>query len=197
MFGTFQEEDEEVVYGITTQPRSWNPLWLNFHYWGDLLKESSKAPKPLDAIRMLTLAPGWRPEQMGGMLAYKDVSSSTFEKYDTAVSPSLSNYILFQFVILLIGTSVLLFGEKALNWEQKAGASAFIIYTVVAIGGLFEKKTWVIAIEIIRLLLLTAIIIFIGLQFYQPVYVIAGAGVYLLLSLVWFGSTIKEITSNK
>ena len=39
MFGTFEPEVEEVVYGITKQSKSWNPIWLNFEYWVDLRLE--------------------------------------------------------------------------------------------------------------------------------------------------------------
>ncbi|HTM99937.1 MAG TPA: sterol desaturase family protein, partial [Pedobacter sp.] len=36
MFGTFQKEEEEVYFGITTPLASWNPVWANFHYWVEL-----------------------------------------------------------------------------------------------------------------------------------------------------------------
>jgi alkylglycerol monooxygenase len=196
IFGTFQEEEEEVVYGITTQPKSWNPLWLNFQYWGDLFKDAAKAPKRADAIRMMARAPGWKPEAMGGMLAYKEVKAGTFEKYDTAVSPALSNYILFQFLVLLIGTSAFLFGEKNLDWLQRGEASLLIIYTVVNIGGLFEKKKWVVAAELIRMALIAVAVGLIIAKFYPPAYAIGSTGVYLLVSLLWFAINIKEITSN-
>ena len=33
LFGTFEEEIEIPIYGITTPLRSWNPLWENSHHW--------------------------------------------------------------------------------------------------------------------------------------------------------------------
>ena len=197
IFGTFQEEEEEVVYGITTQAKSWNPLWVNFEYWIDLFKDVTKAHKPADAVRMLTLAPGWKPADMGGMLAYKEVSAATFQKYDTVVSPRLNNYIFFQFVILLLGTSAFLFGMKNLDATQIAEVSILVIYSVVNIGGLFEKRKWVTIAEIVRVILLGAAIGMIIMKFYSLAYAISGAGVYLLLSLVWLGTTIKELNQNK
>ena len=197
IFGTFQSEEEEVVYGITTQPRSWNPLWLNFEYWIDLFKDTAKVHKPIDAVRMLTLAPGWKPADMGGMLAYKEISAATFQKYDTVVSPRLNNYILFQFVILLIGTSAFLFGQKNLNTNETIAVSILIVYTVVTIGGLFEKRKWVVVAEILRILLLTVVIGVITDKFYSINYAMSVGGVYLLSSLVWFVTVFKELTSNK
>ncbi len=195
MFGTFQAEEEEVVYGITTQPKSWNPLWVNFEYWIDLFKDMTRV-KPVDALKMMALAPGWKPAEMGGMLEYKEVSPVTFQKYDTKASPRLNNYIFFQFVILLLGTSAFLFGQKNLNWPQTAAASVLIIYTVQTIGALFEKRKWVVVAEILRILILSAAAFIIINSFYSIYFAISGAGVYLLLSLVWFVTIIKEINSN-
>jgi alkylglycerol monooxygenase len=197
MFGTFQEEEEEVVYGITTQPKSWNPLWLNVEYWFGLAKDTAKVKRPADAIRMMTSAPGWKPAEMGGMLAYNEVSAATFQKYDTAISPRLTNYIFFQFVLLLLGTSAFLFGMKKLDPIEVGYVSVFIIYTVVSIGGLFEKQKWVTIAEILRILLLTAIIAVIVLKFSTLVYAISGAAVYLLISSIWLASVFKELNQTK
>ena len=197
VFGTFQEEEEEVVYGITTQPKSWNPLWVNLEYWIDLFRDMGRVHKPADAVRMLIYAPGWKPQDMGGMLAYKEVTSATFQKYDTSVSPRLTNYIFFQFVILLLGTSGFLFGMKKLDATQIGYVSLLIIYTVVSIGGLFEKKSWVIIAEGLRILLVTAVIALIILQFSVLAYAVSAAGVYLLVSSVWFGAVFKELNQTK
>jgi alkylglycerol monooxygenase len=197
IFGTFREEEEEVVYGITTQPKSWNPLWVNFEYWIALAKEVPKTGKASDAIRILTLAPGWRPADMGGMLAYKEVSAPTFQKYDTTVSPRLNNYIFFQFVVLLLGASAFLFGLKNLNPVQIAGLSLLILFSVLNIGGLFEKRKWVIATEILRIILLTVVIGIILNNFYSLFPTLLTAVVYLFISFIWLMTVIKEITSNK
>jgi sterol desaturase/sphingolipid hydroxylase (fatty acid hydroxylase superfamily) len=197
IFGTFQQEEEEVVYGITTQAKSWNPLWVNFEYWIDLFKDMTKVHKAADAFRMLVLAPGWKPQEMGGMLAYKEVTPATFQKYDTSVSPRLNNYIFFQFVVLLLGTSAFLFGQKNLDATMIAVVSGLIIYTVVTIGGLFERKTWVVPAELIRIIVLAFIIGFIVLRYYPVSYAVSIEGLYLLPSIIWFSSTIKEINSNQ
>mgnify|MGYP003349736437 FL=1 len=36
LFGTFVEEEEEPVYGITHPLRTWNPLWANLHVFVDI-----------------------------------------------------------------------------------------------------------------------------------------------------------------
>ena len=44
IFGTFQPEEEQAVYGITKPVNSHNPVYLVFHAWGDLISDIWKRP---------------------------------------------------------------------------------------------------------------------------------------------------------
>lgn len=50
MFGTFQEEDEPAVYGITKPVNSYNPVFLVFHEWWEVVK---------DVARSKSIKEGW------------------------------------------------------------------------------------------------------------------------------------------
>lgn len=158
LFDTFQEEEEEVVYGITTQANSWNPLWLNFEYWIQLFKEVYSLRSLSNKVKMLLLNPGWKPAELGGTPPHKEVSPHQFRKYDTVVSPALSHYVLIQYVLLIAGTSFFLFSEAkppfSKNIAIKLGVIAYIIVTIVNLGGMFEKKKWVTILEYARIALL-------------------------------------------
>lgn len=43
LFGTFQAEEEQAYYGITTPVNSYNPIKLNFHEWVDIVRDFRKA----------------------------------------------------------------------------------------------------------------------------------------------------------
>ena len=45
MFGTFQPEEEQAIYGITKPVNSFNPVYLVFHAWGDLFYDLWKKPR--------------------------------------------------------------------------------------------------------------------------------------------------------
>ena len=62
MFGTFQAEEEEPVYGLVKPLNSWNPLWANLHVWNDLFRDAWLAPRWSDKLRIWFMPPGWRPE---------------------------------------------------------------------------------------------------------------------------------------
>jgi alkylglycerol monooxygenase len=192
IFGTFQEEEEEVVYGITTQPRSWNPILLNFVYWKDLARDTMKAGGVKNAARMLFLAPGWKPAEMGGMLEYKEVKAETFQKYDES-APELTFYILFQFALLLAGTSAFLFGIKGIDTAGRIGISLLVIFSVLNIGGLFEARRWAIAAEVLRVAVLSGVAWYFLSKYLGNSYAIIAAAVYLLLVLLWLWTNVRKI----
>lgn len=196
MFGTFQEEEEEVVYGITTQPKSWNPILLNVAYWYDLAKEARKAGSVRDGLRMFYLAPGWKPQEMGGMLEYKEVSAASFQKYDAATSPQMTAYIFVQFVLLLIGASVFLFSIKGMDTIYLAATSVLIIFSVLNIGGLFENRRWAVWAEVLRAVVLSGVVWFFVSKYLGNTYAIIAAAVYLLVVLTWLWTNARKLNLN-
>jgi len=186
IFGTFQPEDEEVVYGVKDQPKSWNPLWLNFHYWIELFRDLPKASNWADRWRMLVKQPGWRPPELGGVDPPKEVTPDTFPKYDTKVPEGLNYYVLVQYALILLGTSGFLFLADHFNTLVKLGSAALIILSIVNLGGIFEKRRWVAYLEYFRLLVFSASIV---LFFRESAFLIPVTGFALFLmvaSAYWF-----------
>jgi sterol desaturase/sphingolipid hydroxylase (fatty acid hydroxylase superfamily) len=61
MFGTFSEEKDEepVVYGITTNIDTFNPLKIASHEFASMWKDIREAPKFSDRLKYIFYAPGW------------------------------------------------------------------------------------------------------------------------------------------
>jgi len=64
LFGSFQAEEEKVVYGLTTQLKTSNPLAINFHEFGNIFKDVFQAKRLSDALGYVFAKPGWHPPQM-------------------------------------------------------------------------------------------------------------------------------------
>lgn len=186
MFGTFQEEEEEVVYGITSQPKSWNPLWLNFTYWIDLGKDLKAAKGLKTKFIMLFHKPGWRPAEMGGMPELKEVSTATFKKYNAEIPVELNYYIFFQYLFLLGGTTFFLMYESkeifSANIGLKIATVGIIFYTLISLSALFERKQGIIIAELLRVVCLVVLALFATAA--HPV-VIGIAAVYFFISALW------------
>ncbi|MET4080375.1 sterol desaturase/sphingolipid hydroxylase (fatty acid hydroxylase superfamily) [Pedobacter sp. UYP30] len=60
-FGTFQEElpEDEVKYGLTTQPEDTGAVNIIFHEFIALKADVKKAPTFVDKVKYLVMPPGW------------------------------------------------------------------------------------------------------------------------------------------
>lgn len=158
MFGTFQKEEEEVVYGITTPLKSFNPFWANFHYWQELVSNAKQARSFKEKILVFLKPPGWFPESMGGFKPAPPVDINNVQKFDISVRKIINAYVLFQFTLILGITSYYMFGAKQMleseNTEVLFSAfamSMFILLSLFVFGLFFENKRSAIPWEGIRL----------------------------------------------
>lgn len=195
LFGTFQEEEEEVVYGITSQPKSWNPLWLNFQYWINLFKDVAKASRWADRWRMLVKQPGWRPTELGGIQQPGEVSPQTFHKFDTNIPHGLNYYVLAQYAFILAGASAFLFMASDINTLVKIGSTALIIFSIVNLGGIFEKRRWVAYLEYVRLLIFSASIVLFFRESVLVIPITIFAILLMVASAYWFSRFWRIFTN--
>jgi alkylglycerol monooxygenase len=160
-FGTFQQEEEEPVYGVTVPLNSWNPLWAQFDYYVWLCKNMFYAGSWRDRLQMLFRKPGWLPETLGGTIQARPVSGTTFRKYDTPVSTAVNRYVLVQFVLLILATFAFLqaAGQNPGPNVQNLVLTGWIIWTTGSLGALLDNKSWAWWSELARWLLAFAALV--------------------------------------
>lgn len=62
IFGTFQKEEEEVIYGITTNISTYNPFKIASHEFVALFKDLKRTSNLKDKLKYIFYAPGWSHE---------------------------------------------------------------------------------------------------------------------------------------
>ena len=152
MFGTFQAEEEEVVYGITKPLASWNPVWANFHYWYDLFKMAGTTPSLRNKIKVFIKAPGWEPEEAFSENDLPDHKSRFNSKYSPEYNRKLNWYLSVQFLSALTIATLILFVSGKLNSLQLISSTILVVLTLTTCGALFEHKEWLRKFEYFRLL---------------------------------------------
>ena len=71
MFGTFQPEGEQAIYGITKPVNSYNPFYLVFHAWGEMFVDIWRRPKAAWQI-MFGSPTDWEREEVARMQQNKN-----------------------------------------------------------------------------------------------------------------------------
>ncbi|MEZ5305924.1 MAG: sterol desaturase family protein [Pyrinomonadaceae bacterium] len=151
IFGTFQEEQEEVVYGIYDHPKSWNPISINFHFYKILWNLAREAPYFWDKIRIWFMPAGWRPR--GLEAAEKiEITVENQERFETRIFVGGRAYLvihLFTAVALMLGVISNLYGwTPATKWV----GAALLWWQIINWSGILESKPWLRSSEVIRLI---------------------------------------------
>ena len=151
IFGTFKEEEEEPVYGVTTPFESWNPLWSNIDYYFSMFKISKKFNRFTDKIIYLFSKPGWLPKELGGFQPITSIQKNMEHKFDSKPLANLNFYVLFQFVFILFASIGFLYFYNQLLLPYKIWGFIMILLSTVLCGAIMEQKKWVKIAEYIRI----------------------------------------------
>jgi alkylglycerol monooxygenase len=191
MFGTFQAEEERPTYGITKPINSWNAIWANISHYAEMGKDLKRITSWHDRIKYLFKKPGWLPDYLGGYQTAPDIDPSTYKKYDTPGTVSLNLYVLFQYVLCLVGTALFLFKANEFILSEKILITVLIAITVVNCGVLFENKRWVLWTELVRIIIYPLLLLWMTRHALTPLIIILTSS-YFFISLIWFTRIVKN-----
>lgn len=195
LFGTFQVEEEECVYGTVKPLRSFNPVYANVHYYWELIKQSIGAKHWLDKFLVFFMRPGWIPgdgNKPSGYLPIPEVNAKEFVKYDPNPNSEVRSYTTAWFVgVLLLSFGFLLFVTKFTLVSQIL-VSLWVTLSLVSINAMIEGKSWAQVLEITRLLCG-----FIVLGYFEVGWTVYGIGIlFLAMSAVFFYRTNQKPNIN-
>lgn len=157
LFGTFEEEREEPNYGTVEPLRSWNPLWANVDGWARMFAIARSTARPRDKLWAFFAPPEWRPSDLGGPVRIPEVDPSSRTLYARPAHPGLHAYVLAQFVAVAVAV-VRILTAHALTLGT-AALVPWVLASLLAWGGLFERKRWALPLEVARLLALPAVVL--------------------------------------
>lgn len=184
MFGTFKEEEERPTYGITKPLQTFNPVMAHVRPFTDLYHETKRIPGVGNKLKFLFAPPGWYPQSMGGFQAPPEVKPDDV-KYERSLPLGVNVYLLVQYTLIIGITSGFLFGLDAYNTAGKAIFVIFILTQVFSIGSIFDQSSQGRMIEWIRIGLMFAFSLWLGLFAHQP-YLAGGTMIAALLAGAWF-----------
>lgn len=154
LFGTFQEEqeDEPCIYGIRGPLKTFSPLWANLHLYVAMAQDMWRAQRWLDKLHVLVARTGWRPADVAQRYPREKTDLDHFQRYDPAVSRSVSWYALLQLLVtVVVGVSLL--GMQDLGYITLASAVVMMTFTMVCTGHWLDGEA-AFGLELARLSLL-------------------------------------------
>jgi hypothetical protein len=159
LFGTFEPETEACSYGVTSPPNTWDPTFINFQVWREVLHDAWHAPRLVDSLRIWFMPTGWRPaglpERKKGTWRRDDGSEL---KFQSSPLPGSKPYLVAQ-VLLGFALMVLVSSERSpLGGWQKVALAVLLWAGATAWAALLESKRWATTLEAVRLVLTMALL---------------------------------------
>lgn len=185
LFGTFQKEEADVAYGITSPLASWNPVWANFHYWASLFQKMSLTESWKEKCLLFFKSPGWQPKTLLEQHAKDEVTSFN---YHTPADRKSTVYALVLFVLGLLLAIYQLMNFHRIDFLLNSLLAAFVLWCLLNYGALLERKKWQVYSEFARLVFAYVLLIIFYLDGLVSLY---WGGAALVLQLLMIASFIN------
>lgn len=153
IFGTFQEEQDQVVYGITKDINSRDFLTTVFHYYKNLWYQSKQLTSSKEKLLLLIKGPDWVPAsgELKPLPLYVDKGSYSYANF----SEIKKSYILTNTIGVLAIIILFAYYMSLCSAMQMSIIATFVLITLVLVGRLLDnKKTFLL--EAVRVSLFVA-----------------------------------------
>ncbi|MBP3999429.1 sterol desaturase family protein [Pseudomonas koreensis] len=153
LFGSFQEEDdnEPVIFGVTTPLGSWNPLWANLQFYAQLWDDARRAERTWDKIRIWFMRTGWRPADVAAKYPMNKPDLSQFRKFEVPLDSRQQWYVGLQFGVYVALGSYLMNLEHSLPTGALVLGWGAVAFGLFVLGAALENRPWAAKLEVLRL----------------------------------------------
>lgn len=148
MFGTFEPEREQAVYGTVKPVASFNPLYCAWAPLGDLIELSRRAPGVVDKLLVWIMPPEWRPKGMEPAITEVALDRP---KYEVKPSRTAGFYATVMFVLTLAVTMLFLVRGGKSPMTTQLAFSAWFVVALAGLGGVVEGRAWAKPVEALRI----------------------------------------------
>ncbi len=193
IFGSFEPETEKVVYGMYHPPRSWNPIYINFHYYITLWNIAVAAPRWQDKIKIWFAPLTWLPEGVSPAAPIEEITPENQVRFTTEMFPNAKYYLLAHLALGLALMLVVIKQDSAwLVWQRWTGA--FLLwFMIINWGGIMERRTWTRLAELVRIPL-TAFCIILFSHFSAQPFLLVLVLFIAAISMLWTWINCRPIT---
>lgn len=139
LFGSFEPEGDEPVYGLVKPLGSFNPLWANLHRWVEIATMSRRTRRLRDKVYAWLAPPEWRPADLGGPIVVPE---------PTRDGPSLlasgdrarDRRVAVAFALVLVGSSAFIHaaGKYGVACAPVAALGVALLGAVVGLGVVYR-----------------------------------------------------------
>jgi alkylglycerol monooxygenase len=183
LFGTFQKEEEQPVYGLTKPLKSYSFLWQHFHYFIEL----GIAMKQTKGFWNKTRVIFSRPDAIDPSVRGRAEQLLHVKKTETVVDKPLNRYVVWQMAITVTVLFFFILMREGLSLQSEIAIVSFIFLTLINCGAIMEQKRWIFYLEFARIIVLASALLAIYPNGWAMILLLAA-----LLVVLYFMDQIKQ-----
>lgn len=139
LFGTYQEEDEEVIYGVRTRYTSFDSLFAHFSWLVNIWRDAAATERPWDKARIWFMPTGWRPDDVAASSPRQKFSQQAYVKFDAEPGKYPVRLALAIFLLVSAANQFLVLAPEATDWIEKGLLATLIIVGLYWLGRLLNQ----------------------------------------------------------
>lgn len=151
LFGTFQKEEEEPIYGLTHPLRSYSFIWQHLHYFLELYYAASLSTGMINKLKVIF----GKPEDLDQHV--RKTVEKKFIPRRKQVVPMIRfrAYLVVQIALVVIFLFFITLFFQRIDAFEKTMGTILILITLVNCGAMLEQRRWIYYLEYIRLFLVS------------------------------------------
>lgn len=198
VFGSFAPEkpDVDIVYGVSDQLNSWNPIWANVKVYKNIFIDAWHSRHLKDKLKTFVMPPGWRATDVQQKVPRTYATSTDLVRYDVSLTTASKGYLLAQFVLMIILVFVLLLMVPEMTLSISIGLAFYAIFHCWVISTLQENKPYASWLEPLRILTVSLILGWLMAPILSTQYLVVmiiGLVTATLANLFWFARTQQDV----
>ena len=146
LFGTFAEEKEEPVYGLTKQLDSYSFLWQHFHFLVEIWYSAQQQKGIIAKLKVIFGSPADFDPTVRRIVEKRFLSKNKVR----VRSQKFRRYVLVQFIVTVTTLFFLLLFEYHEETFLQIMAALVIFVTLINCGAIMEQRRWVFYLEFAR-----------------------------------------------
>ncbi|KAK7084347.1 hypothetical protein SK128_003497 [Halocaridina rubra] len=193
IFGTFQEEkhNEEIVYGLTSQPQSHNALWHQVFHFVDIYDKYKSMSTWTDKMKALFYGPGWFPgtHRLGDPDTFPDIKAPR-AKYDPQLPKWQLVYIFTHLMLAGLVLYVFIIYRQDLSWSTVILCLVFFISSAGILTSMLDAWKWAPMMEASRCAMFIVAFTHLNPMANIPVANTAITGFFTISALFWISQSM-------
>ena len=133
LFGTFQEEKEQPVYGLVKPLGSFDPFWAQVHHFFDMARRTTKV-SGLDKLRVWLRGPEW------GYPPAPEITRAAQKKHAVQLSRREKAWLALTLVLAVAGTTALMWFQEILPLPGKLALVFALLALMVSWGFVLDRR---------------------------------------------------------